>query len=59
MLFVEESLRLSRSRTGSQIWRCTVRRNPLDAEIAYELSLLIENVYLVKLALAGYRPGAQ
>jgi hypothetical protein len=26
-------------------------RNPLDAEIAYQLSLAIENLYLVRLAL--------
>jgi len=33
-------------------------RNPLDAEIAYQLSVVIENAYLVKLALGQYRPGA-
>jgi len=26
-------------------------RNPLDAEIAYQLRLVIENLYLVRLAL--------
>jgi len=26
-------------------------RNPLDAEVAYQLSLVVENAYLVKLAL--------
>jgi hypothetical protein len=30
-------------------------RNPLDAEIAYQLSLVVENSYLVKLALHCYR----
>jgi hypothetical protein len=29
-------------------------RNPLDMEIAYQLSLIVENSYLVKLAI-GYR----
>ncbi len=26
-------------------------RNPLDSEIAYQLSLVVENLYLVRLAL--------
>jgi hypothetical protein len=30
-------------------------RNPLDAEIAYQLSLVVENLYLVRLALERER----